>query len=245
MRVSSAEKGFDPRDLTLVAFGGAGPMHAAALATEVGIPTVLVPERPGVFSAVGLVMADIRHDFVQTRVARGADITVAHLTSLFAALDSEAHEALVRDGVPEQARQLQRTADFRYLGQAYEVMVPVPEGDIDTQTIEAIVQGFHDRHKKLYAHNHPDKPVEFVSGRVAAGQARQTGAAKPKEQRPVYFDEAGDFVDAAVYDRDELGAGVKFDGPAIVEQLDTTTVIHPGQRAEVDPFGNLLILIGQ
>lgn len=255
MRVSSAEKGFDPRDLTLVAFGGAGPMHAAALAKEVGIPTVLVPERPGVFSAVGLVMADIRHDFVQTRVARGADITVAHLGPLFAELDAEAREALARDGVPEAARRLQRSADFRYLGQAYEVNVPVPEGEIDARTIEAIVQGFHDQHKQLYAHNHPDKPVEFVSGRVAGigltsvpplkGQARQAGPATPKEHRPVYFDEAAGFVDTAVYDRDGLAAGASFEGPAIVEQFDTTTVIHPGQRAEVDEFGNLLIVIGE
>jgi N-methylhydantoinase A len=230
-------------------------MHAAALAKEVGIPTVLVPERPGVFSAVGLVMADIRHDFVQTRIARGADITAACLGPLYAGLDAEAREALARDGVPEADRRLRRSADFRYLGQAYEVNVPVPEGEVDARTIETIVQGFHDLHKQLYAHNHPDKPVELVSGRVAGigltsapplkGQARQAGPATPKEHRPVYFDEAADFVDTAVYDRDGLAAGASFEGPAIVEQLDTTTVIHPGQRAEVDELGNLLIQIGE
>ena len=255
MRVSSAEKGFDPRDLTLVAFGGAGPMHAAALAQEVGIPTVLVPERPGVFSAVGLVMADIRHDFVQTRIARGADITAARLGPLYAGLDAEARQALARDGVPEADRQLRRSADFRYFGQAYEVNVPVPEGAVDGRSVDTIVQRFHDLHKQLYAHNHPDKPVEFVSGRVAGigltsapplqGQAGQAGPATPKEHRPVYFDEAADFVDTAVYDRSGLAAGASFEGPAIVEQLDTTTVIHPGQRAEVDEFGNLLIAIGE
>ena len=255
MRVSSAEKGFDPRDLTLVAFGGAGPMHAAALAKEIGIPTVLVPERPGVFSAVGLVMADIRHDFVQTRARRGAEITAEHLGPLFHELDTEARAALTRDGVPEGERVLRRSADFRYVGQAYEVNVPVPDGPIDASAIEAIVQGFHDLHRQLYAHNHPDKPVEFVSGRVAGigltsapplkTQEKRGAELEPKERRPVFFDETGGFVDTAVYDREALGAGSALEGPAVIEQLDTTTVIHPGQRAEVDDLDNLLILIGE
>ncbi len=251
MRVSSAEKGFDPRDLTLVAFGGAGPMHAAALAKDASIPTVLVPERPGVFSAVGLVMADIRHDFVQTRVARGADITAEHLAPLYAALETEAREALTRDGVPESDCVLRRSADVRYVGQAYEVSVPVADGVLDASAIDTLVQRFHDQHRQLYAHHHPDKAVEFVSGRVAAIgltsppplQKRETlaGEASPEERRPVYFDEANGFVDTAIYQRDSLAAGSTFAGPAIVEQLDSTTVIHPGQRAEVDTLGNLLI----
>jgi N-methylhydantoinase A len=254
MRVSSAEKGFDPRDLTLVAFGGAGPMHAAALAKETGIPTVLVPARPGVFSALGLVMADIRHDFVQTRVARGEAITAAHLGPIYAALDAEARAALSRDGVAAENYVLRRSADFRYAGQAYEVSVPVPEGPLDAKAVKNVVQKFHGLHQQLFAHHHPDKPAEFVSARVAGigltsapplkTQAKAAGRAEPKEQRPVYFDETGGFVEAAVYDRDALGVGARFGGPAIVEQLDTTTVVHPGQRAEVDELGNLLISVG-
>lgn len=254
VRVSSAEKGYDPRDITLVAFGGAGPMHAAALARAVGIPTVLIPERPGVFSAVGLVMSDIRHDFVQTRVARGAEITAAHLAPLYEALDAEAHEALSQDRIPEGQRLLQRSADLRYVGQAYEVNVPLVDGALDEAAVAALVQHFHERHQQLYAHHHPDKTVEFVSGRVAAvgrisasafHEARtERAGGGPKERRPVYFEEAKDFVDTAVYDREVLYAGDALTGPAIIEQIDTTVVIHPEQRVEVDELGNLLISVG-
>ena len=255
LRVSSAEKGFDPRDITLLAFGGAGPMHAAALATAVGIPEVLVPEHPGVFSAVGLVMSDIRHDFGQPRVLRGKEISGENLNPLFGDLDKEANDALERDGVAEDHRDLQRSADLRYVGQAYEVNVTVPSVLLDDESAGQIIQNFHDLHQQLYAHHHPDKPVEFVSGRVAAiglmsapelqRRTSNGSGANPKESRHVYFDELSGYVDTDVYDRRELSAGSQFDGPAIVEQTDTTTVIHPGQRARIDELGNLMIAIGE
>ncbi|MSP66502.1 MAG: hydantoinase/oxoprolinase family protein [Alphaproteobacteria bacterium] len=255
VRVSSAEKGYDPRSITLVAFGGAGPMHAAALAQAARIPSVLVPEQPGVFSAVGLVMADIRHDAVQTRVLRGAAITPAAVAPLYAALEAEADAALAEDGVPRAKRLLQRTADLRYAGQAYEVNVALPAGTLDAAAVAALVLRFHDRHLQSFAHNHPDKAVEFVSARIAAlglmsappiqPRAKANGGAVvPKERRQVYFDEAAGYVATAVYDRERLGPGATIAGPAIVEQIDTTTVIHPGQKARVDDFGNLLIAIG-
>ena len=136
VRVSSAEKGYDPRDIVLLAFGGAGPLHAAALARAARIPTVLVPPQPGVFSAVGLVMADIRHDFVRSRILRGGEITADRLDALFTRLDEEAEAALERDAVPADRRRLQRSADIRYSGQAYEVHVPVPGGTIDAGSRE-------------------------------------------------------------------------------------------------------------
>ena len=254
VRVSSAEKGFDPRDLTLVAFGGAGPMHGAALAKAVGIPTVLIPSQPGVFSALGLVMSDIRHDFVQTRTARDGDITAATLGPLFTALDAEGREALTQDGIAEAQQVLRRSADMRYLGQAYEVNVPVPDGPLDDAAITGVIERFHELHRQLYAHNHPDKAVEFVSGRVTAiGQMnappmRSLGNGAPqaeaREHRPVYFEESGGFVEVGIYERTDLGPGCEFDGPAIVEQVDSTVVVHPEQRASVDTFGNLLISVG-
>jgi len=254
VRVSSAEKGFDPRDITLVAFGGAGPLHAAALARAAGIPVVLVPEQPGVFSAVGLVMADIRHDFSRSNILRGDALTADELAPLFADLDAEADEALARDGVADAQRQRQRSADLRYVGQAYEVNVPVPDGPVDENSVRAIIRGFHDQHQQLYAHCHPKNPVEFVSGRVAAigktlapplrKREKQQRAADPKEHRPVYFDEVHEYADTAVFDRHVLVPGCEVTGPAIIEQVDTTTLIHPGQRAEVDEFGNLLIFVG-
>ena len=253
LRVSSAEKGFDPRRIALVAFGGAGPMHAAALARSIGIPTVLVPERPGVFSAVGLVLADIRHDFVQTRLLRGEAIAPENLAPLYAGLDDAGTRALAEDGVAPARRALLRTADLRYVGQAYEVSVPVRSGPLDAAAVAEAVAAFHAQHLQLYAHNHPDKPVEFVSARLAAigrmgapelPPAPPGGeAAAPFERRPVYFEETGDWVETAVYDRAALGPGARFEGPAIVEQADATTVIHPGQSASVDSFGNLLIAI--
>ncbi|MDA0997161.1 MAG: hydantoinase/oxoprolinase family protein, partial [Proteobacteria bacterium] len=168
VRVSSAERGFDPRDITLVAFGGAGPLHAAELAKAAGIPTVLVPEAPGVFSAIGLVMADIRHDFVQTQMMKDIEITPQKLDQLYEQLDAQGREALSRDGVSEDQWVLQRSADFRYVGQAYEVNIPVPGGKLNAGSIASTIQAFHDLHLQLYAHNRPDARVEFVNSRVAA-----------------------------------------------------------------------------
>ena len=230
-------------------------MHAAALAPAVGIPEILIPGRPGVFSAVGLVMSDIRHDFGRTKVLRGEGISGDTLGPLFDGLDREAHEALERDGVPAARRDLRRSADLRYVGQAYEVNVPVPGGPLDGEAAAEVVRRFHDLHRQLYAHQHPDKPVEFVSGRVAAigsmsapEPRRRTangGGARLKETRSVYFDETGGYVDTAVYDRDSLSSGGEFEGPAIVEQTDSTTVVHPGQHVRVDELGNLLIAVGE
>ncbi|MDG2077613.1 MAG: hydantoinase/oxoprolinase family protein [Arenicellales bacterium] len=254
VRVSSAEKGYDPRDITLVAFGGAGPLHAAALATAVGIPSVLVPEQPGVFSAVGLVMSDIRHDFVRTKIVRGDDINTDTLSSLYIELEAEASAALERDGIGQDQRHLERSADFRYVGQAYEVNVPVPAGELDATNVLAAISAFHDTHMQLYAHNHQEKQLEFVSARVAAigrmsappirSRPKKMRQAVAKECRPVYFDELNDYTETNVYDRSELSPGTTLDGPAIVEQVDTTVLIHPGQKAEVDAQGNLLIHTG-
>lgn len=251
VRVSSAEKGYDPRDITLVAFGGAGPMHAAALAKAVGIPTVMVPEQPGVFSAVGLVMADIRHDFVQTRVLRGEEITAEAIAPLFEGLEAQAQEALAQDGVDGGRREIRRLADLRYLGQAYEVGVPLAAGPLDRSAVDALVEQFHVLHRQLYAHSHPSKPVEFVSARVAAiglleaprPQRRAGNGAElaAMDSRPVYFEEAEAFVETPVFNRMDLGPGSQLTGPAIVEQVDSTIVIHPGQSAKADDYGNLLI----
>jgi N-methylhydantoinase A len=254
VRVSSAERGYDPRDITLVAFGGAGPLHATALAKAAGIPNVLVPEAPGVFSAIGLVMADIRHDFVQTRMMKDDAISPDELVPLYEQLVAEGREALLLDGVAEVHWMLQRTADFRYVGQAYDVNVPLPDGTLDAAVIAETIQAFHDLHLQLYAHSRPDARVEFVNARVAAiglteappmqAQPEQDADAVPLESRPVYFDEVGDYVDTQVFARCQLGPGTTFTGPAIVEQIDTTTVVHPGQTVSVDGFGNLIILVG-
>ena len=214
---------------------------------------MLVPPQPGVFSAVGLVMADIRHDFVRSQILRGGEITAVRIDELFTLLDEEAEAALARDAVSSDRRRLQRSADIRYSGQAYEVHVPVPGGTLDESAVKAVIQSFHDLHRQLYAHDNPDRPIEFVSGRVAAIgvmdapglpelEARADGVAM--EHRRVWFDETRDWVETAIHDRGALGPGHAFTGPAVVEQMDTTTVVHPGQRAEVDAWGNLMISTG-
>jgi len=259
VRVSSAEKGFDPRMITMVAFGGAGPMHAAALGRAAGMPTVLVPGQPGVFSAVGLVMADIRHDFVQTRILQGAEITPSALKQLYSDLEGLGHEALEADAVPADKQGITRTADLRYVGQAYEINVTLPEGEIDAALVKTIFDKFHAQHNQLYAHCHPHKTIEFVSGRLTATgsmsappmrkfnsiRGKSAGVPKTEGTHPIFFEETGKYVDTPIYARENLPPGSEIDGPAVVIQLDTTIIIHPGQSATVDDHANLLITTGE
>lgn len=254
LRVSSAERGYDPRAFTLVAFGGAGPVHAAALAEAVGFPWVLVPEAPGVFSALGLLVADIRHDFVQSYVVRADQVSPATLGALYGELEMAGSDALRDDGVEPERWVLQRTADLRYVGQAYEVSVSVPPGPPDAATVAEVVRRFHAEHHRLYAHSALRDPVEFVSLRLAAvgpvilpttrERPPVRAEAHPRGRRPVYFEETDGFVECPIYERVTLEPGMQLTGPAIVEQMDSTTVMHPGQVATVDGWGNLLIAIG-
>ena len=186
---------------------------------------------------------------------KGNEISPDKLSALYQQLDAQGREALARDGVLEDKWVLQRTADMRYVGQAYEVSVSVPGGTLDDAAIASTIQAFHDLHLQLYAHNRPDGPVEFVNGRVAAiglmsapalrRCPEHETAAEPMESRPVYFDEVGEYVETNVFQRSQLSPGATFTGPAIVEQIDTTTVIHPGQSVTVDGFGNLIIAVGE
>lgn len=253
VKVSSAERGYNPRDFSLVAFGGAGPVHAAAVAREVGFPWVLVPETPGVFSALGLLVADIRHDFVRSHVARIDAVDRSVLAQLYAELEALGTAALDEDGIEAARRTLHRTADLRYVGQAYEVNVPAPGGAVDAAAMAETVAGFHAEHQRLFAHSATGDPVELVSlrliavGSVQAPDPRERpagGAATPKESRPVYFAESDGFVECPIYERATLAPGAEFEGPAIVEQMDSTTVVHPGQAASVDAWGNLIIRTG-
>jgi N-methylhydantoinase A len=253
LKVSSAERGYDPREFTLVAFGGAGPVHAAALAKEVGFPWVLVPEAPGVFSALGLLVADIRHDFAKTYMMRADQVAPSALASLYAELEALGSDALREDGIESERWVLQRAADLRYVGQAYEVNVPVPDSLLDAAAVSEVVRRFHAEHQRLYAHSASGDPVEFVSLRLAAlgpvlppalRKQPTRGSASPKGCRRVFFEEANGFVDCSIYERASLGPGAILEGPAIAEQMDSTTVVHPGQVASVDEWGNLVIGAG-
>ena len=254
LKVSSAERGYDPRDFTLIAFGGGGPAHGAALAKEVGFPSVLVPSAPGVFSAFGLLIADIRHDYVQSYISRAHEVSLDAASGVFDSMKALGEQALTEDAIADDRREYLRTADLRYVGQAYEVNVPVPDGPVDEDLIAAVVSLFHEVHQRQFAHSSEGDPVEIVNlrmiamGRVEAPElGRQdtaSGNVVPIEHRQVYFEESGGFVDCPVFERGVMGTGADVVGPAIIEQLDCTTVVHPGQKVSVDEWGNLIISVG-
>ncbi len=254
LKVSSAERGYHPRDFTLIGFGGCGPVHSTAVAREVGFPTVLIPEAPGVFSAFGLLISDIRHDFVRSYISRADGITLDKLDSVYQEMQVLGINALEQDHIDRERWKFQRTADLRYVGQAYEVNVPVADGEVDDAFLTDAISRFHAEHNRLFAHSSEGDPVEFVSLRlVATGSVdtpplRVRDAASRKLQasnhRQVYFEDTG-FVDCPVFERNELRPGVEMTGPAIIEQLDTTTVVHPGMELSVDGWGNVIIEVGE
>jgi N-methylhydantoinase A len=252
IRVVSVAKGYDPRDFALIAFGGAGPLHAAELAAELDIPRVMVPIAPGVTSALGLLMADLRHDYVRTTLSRREQVDAARLSSLYAEMEAEALDQMRREGVAGDGVSLVRLADIRYVGQGFELEVPVAGGSLTDAQVDEAFERFHDAHRRSFGYASPQNPTELVNLRLTAlaGLTRPTleaasvdGATEPegalRGRRPVYF--AGRPAPTSVYDRSLLRPGDAFTGPAIVEQLDSTTVVWPGQPARVDAYGNLML----
>ncbi|WP_026875769.1 hydantoinase/oxoprolinase family protein [Jiangella gansuensis] len=250
LRQVTVSRGLDVRDFHLVAFGGSGPLLACRLADVLGLSGVLVPPDPGNLSAYGLLTVDVRNDYVRTTVARHLELDLDAVAATFDALTAEADAALAREGFAPGERRFVRTADLRYFGQAYEVRVEVPPGPSTAELAGVVVAAFHAEHRRLYGYDFahdPRQEVEWVNLRVTgigpierppvARVAAGTGAA-PRTSRPVFFD---DWADTPVYDRSALGAGDVVDGPAVVEEFGSTVPVHPGFRAVVDPFGNLLI----
>ncbi len=243
IREISIQRGHDPRDFTLVAFGGAGPMHALALADEIGIPRVLVPRHPGNFSALGLLASDIKHDDVRTRVGPLRD-RWSLVAGLFAEMESTARRQLELEGFEAGQQRMRRSLDLRYRGQAFELNLEL--GDEPLATLEA---AFHGRHRATYGHADPTAVIELVNARVSAygvvarpaTERYQSGAASLDaaliERRPVRFD--GAVHDCPVWERERLPADAELRGPAIVEEFGATTVVLPGWRGTVDAWGNL------
>jgi N-methylhydantoinase A len=253
IRVISVERGYDPRDFTLLAFGGAGPLHAVRLARELDIPRVLVPTVPGILSALGLLVADLRVDFSRTRVLPAVAESLEAANTTLLELESEALAWMDREGIDPDRRRLRRVADMRYVGQNYELSIELPEARLDERGLVAVLDAFHAAHDQAYGFASPGEPAQFVTFRLEASsdvpKASLTefaeGSGSPDDAlldtRRVFLPEAGGWTDCPVYDRDRLGRGQRFDGPAVVEQMDTTTLVLPGQTAEVDRFGNLIL----
>jgi N-methylhydantoinase A len=251
-RVVSIERGRDPRALTLIAFGGSGPVHGCRLAQALDIPRVILPAAAGVTAAIGLLAAEVRFDVARTYLTRLDAADPEALTRMFAEMTEQA-ERVVRDSAVTGGITLVRTADARYVGQGYELTVPVPPGNLDAGAVRLIRERFDEVYAARYGYASPREPVEIVTWklsaiggapRVALAQAA-TVASRPslKGTRRAYFPEARGYVDCPVYDRYALVAGTTLGGPAIVEERESTTVLPPGAEAQVDEYANLIVKV--
>ena len=250
LRVVSVERGYDPREFGLVAFGGAGPLHATALADELDIPRVLVPRTAGVLSALGLLISDVLYDYSTSRVRNWETVSPSDLQVPFDEFVEQGREQLANESLAASQMRFERSVDLRYAGQSFELSVPVPDGPIDSQTKATIRDRFHATHRRRYGHAYDDEPIELVTLRTRARgvvdtpnlrQDATTGALEDaiSERRPVYFD--GDLYDTRVYRRSRVPSGADFTGPAIVEGAESTVVVRPGQAVEVDEYGSLVV----
>ncbi len=244
VRLISIRRGYDPREFALVVFGGAGPLHGAALAKELSIPTVLVPPNPGITSALGCLLVDVRHDLSTMFLSRVDGVDAVAVEAQFAILETEARERLEAENVPPAQMHLQRTIDMRYLGQWRSLSIPV-DSPLD---IAAAVARFHAEHEREYNYRRDGAAVEvYRLGVQAVGVTPKPELARhpldgtvpaPRATRPVRFDD-GSTHETPVYQRSEIPAGATLDGPAVVDQFDSTVVVPPGWRAEIDEWRNI------
>jgi N-methylhydantoinase A len=260
MRLVSVQRGYDPRDFALIAFGGAGPVHANQLARDLGIPLVVVPPSPGVASALGMLATDLRRDYRVTRLQRLDGVRLSDLDAIFRGFEEHASAALSEEGFPPDRIRFQRYLDLRYVGQSWKLQVSLPDTDLGGRepalTGDILVQleeQFARQHKQQYGYAVLEEPVEVVNiglsalGLVPPPALRElpAGGESPDAaldaMHRVYFREKGGFVEAPVYDRYRLQVGNLIEGPAIIAEKDATTVVHPGSRAQVSRFGILLL----
>jgi N-methylhydantoinase A len=252
-RVVSIERGRDPRGLTLVAFGGSGPVHGCRLAQALGIPRVILPAAAGVTAAIGLLAAEVRFDVARTWVRRLDALEPARLDAMYEEMAGQALE-VVRDAAAGGAVSVARAVDARYVGQGYELTVPVPTGRLDAAALAGVRASFDDIYAARYGYAQPTEPVEAVTWKLSAigGAPRVTlpkaptspGAGVTRGRRRAYFPEAGGWVDCPLYDRYQLAAGMHVAGPAIVEERESTSVLPPGALATVDDYASLIVEVG-
>jgi N-methylhydantoinase A len=250
--VNSTQKGYDLREFSLLAFGGAGPLHAVELAQDLGKTRVIVPPYCAVFSAFGAVASDVRHDYVQTVAWSEAALEAAQTEQVFAGLEARAMDLLVEEKVPEERIRLQRSADIRYEGQSYELTIPLTSsGPLKDGDLRQMIEHFHAHHQKIYAYSDKKESVEVISLRLAAlglvpelrlrsSDQIPSGPPTPKSQRPIHFPGSG-FLESYVYEREHLVPGHAMLGPCLIEEKTSTTVIPSGWRARMDPYGNLVV----
>lgn len=254
VRAVTTERGLDPREFAMFAYGGNGPVHASLIARELGITKVVVPVLPSVFSAIGMLLADLRHDVVQTRVERLDTIDTTEFRSRIEALEAECAEVLQEGGMPEGETSFLIALDMRYVGQEHVLTLPIEDGPVDR---EALAAAFDEGHGQRFGHSAPGQPIEIVSVRVSAVRSiprleperLEAGDGTPRDaarraDRLVLFGLGEEPQPCAVYERAGLLAGDVIVGPAAIEEETTTTLLRPGDRAVVDPTGVLLVEIG-
>ena len=247
LKIVSVQRGHDPRAFVLAAFGGAGPLHAAALSEELGIGHVICPPIPGAFSALGLVGSDLKRDYVRTVYTTTATADAAAIEAVFAELEREGAGMLDRAGVAPERRRFERSIDARYERQSYELAVAVPGKVLDAAALQGVAEAFHDRHKLTYGHDNRSEPVQLVSLRVtaigaiptltiSAAPAAGDAANAIKAQRQVWFRGLG-AAQATIYDRRHMPAGLIAVGPAVIELLESTILVPPDWQARMDDSG--------
>lgn len=252
LRLVTIQRGYDPREMSLISFGGAGGLHCAELALELEIPEVIVPPFPGLVSALGLLFADLRHDLSHAYVADTDAVNFEVANDLFAGMETEVRERLDREVKPGSAVELARSVDFRYVGQVRTITVSL-DGGFDRESLDRAVARFHDEHEREFGYARRDFPVETsvlrIAGRgetIKVALEALANAIRIEEGDPVtgtrqtYFDGRG-YVDTTIYDRGRMGPGFELRGPAILEEMDSTVLVPPGFRAAVDHLRNVIL----
>jgi N-methylhydantoinase A len=259
VRRVSVQRGYDPREFSLLPLGGGGPVHGSAIALDLGMANVIVPDTAGVLSAFGLLVANIEHDQMETFGQRADRADPAAIEDIFKKLIALGQSKMAADGIAADRVDVRRQADMRYTGQSYELTIELASDAADQ--IKDAVDRFHDRHKDLYGHSNPGAPVELVNlrtvhvhhadsqtgrypGPIADAAPSAGRSTAPITHREAYFDAPGAYVRTPIYDRRSMAAGVTIEGPAIIEQPDTTVVVHPSQRASMRADRSLLIEVG-
>jgi N-methylhydantoinase A len=256
VKAVTTERGLDAGRFAMVVYGGAGPLHASAIAREIGISRVLIPFAPGYFSAYGMLFSDLRYDYVRSVFGKLSELSFEELEALYDAMEQEGRAAIAQSGIEPESIEVARAADMRYVGQEHAVSVELSTQLFKDADRAAIKRRFDEVHAIRYGTSAPAEPADLVSLRVTVlgvmkkppPQHVEAGAPEPtaaalRIRRPVYFRDSG-FVDTPVYRRERLLAGNQIAGPALVEEHASTTVVQPGDHVTVDHFGNLQIMIG-
>ncbi len=253
IRVISVERGYDPRDYVMLGFGGAGPIHASRLARELDIPRLVIPKYPGIMCALGLLLTDLRTNLSLTRLLPLSEEGAQRIETGFAGLEERGREWFAQEAIPEERRSLIRSIDMRYGGQGYELTVPCPAGPIDAAALVRLREEFERIHQQVYGYIAAEEPVQVTTLRIEAvglvpkaDLKAYSPAIDPVEaaistHREVWLPEAGGFANCPIYDRALLGPGHAVAGPAIIDQMDSTTLVLPGQTATVDAYLNLIL----